>query len=180
VIGLTAVVVIVLAVADPADAGTDEGASDTVSWVKVILGLGLIFLGWREWRGRPRAGEEPRTPGWMSTIDDFTTVKSLGLGILLSGLNPKNLMLAVAASGALAQLNLSSGDTVGAVVVFVVIASLSIAGPVLIYLFGGEGVRHWLDELKEWLNDNNATVMSVLFFVLGFVVLGQGIRGLSD
>ncbi len=71
-------------------------------------------------------------------------------------------------------------DTIGAVIVFVLIASVSIAGPVLVYLFGGEGVRHWLDELKEWLNENNATVMTVLFVVLGVVVLGQGIRALAQ
>jgi threonine/homoserine/homoserine lactone efflux protein len=115
----------------------------------------------------------------MSTIDSFTPVKSLGMGVLLSAVNPKNLILAIAAAGAMAQLNLSSGDTVGAVIVFVLIASVSIAGPVLLYLFGGEGVRHWLDELKEWLNDNNATVMAVLFVVIGSVILGQGLRALS-
>ncbi len=179
VAGLTAVVVIVLAVADPADAGTDEDTSDLVSWFKVLAGLTLIFLGYRQWQGRPKAGEEPETPGWMSTIDDFTPVKALGMGVLLSAINPKNLLLAVAAAGAMAQLNLSGGDTVGAVIVFVLIASVSIAGPVLLYLLGGEGVRHWLDELKEWLNENNATVMAVLLVIIGFVILGQGIRALS-
>lgn len=179
VAGLTAVVVIVLAVANPADAGTDEDTSDLVSWFKVLAGLTLILLGYRQWHTRPKPGEEPKTPGWMSPVDEFTPAKALGMGVLLSAINPKNLLLAVAAAGAMAQLNLSGADTAAAVLVFILIASVSIAGPVLLYLLGGEGVRHWLDELKDWLNDNNATVMAVLLIVIGFVVLGQGIRALS-
>ena len=35
-------------------------------------------------------------PKWMEAIDKFTVTKSLGTGVLLSALNPKNLALSIA------------------------------------------------------------------------------------
>ena len=36
-----------------------------------------------------------------------------------------------------------------------------------------------VDELKAWLQSNNATVMTVLFLVLGVWIGGQGLSGLA-
>jgi hypothetical protein len=66
----------------------------------LLLGLGLLLLvaAVRQWRGRPSGGEEPATPGWMRTIDEFTIAKAAGAGFALSALNPKNLLLTAAAA----------------------------------------------------------------------------------
>ena len=45
-------------------------------------------------------------PKWMATIDRFTAGKSLGLGAALSGVNPKNLALTLAAAASIAQAGL--------------------------------------------------------------------------
>ena len=90
-------------------------------------------------------------PKWMAGIDAFEPGKALGLGVLLAGVNPKNLMLTAAAGAGLAQLGLSSGDAVGSLIVFVVIGSLTIAGPVVYYLVGGDDAKKRLDEMKDWL-----------------------------
>ena len=60
------------------------------------------------------------------------------MGVLLAGVNPKNLILTAGASAGLAQLGLSTSDVIVALVVFVVLGSLTIAGPVVYYLVGGE------------------------------------------
>ena len=39
----------------------------------------------------------------------------------------------------------------------------------------GSKAEHTLTEMKEWLVANNATVMAVLFVVLGAKLLGDGI-----
>ena len=39
-------------------------------------------------------------------------------------------------------------------------------------------MRHPLDELKGWLQTNNAAVMAVLLLVMGVVVIGKGVSGL--
>ena len=70
----------------------------------------------------------------MAAIDGFTAGKSLGLGALLSGVNPKNLALTLASAASIAQAGLSNGQSAIAVAVFVVIGSLTVAGPVLFFV----------------------------------------------
>lgn len=59
------------------------------------------------------------------------------------------------------------------------IASASIAAPVLYFLVRGEHAQATLDSAKAWLQANNATVMAVLFLVFGAKVLGNGLSTLS-
>ena len=63
----------------------------------------------------------------MATVETITPVRAFGLAVLLSVVNPKNLVLAVGAAAGLGQLGLDTEDAVVALAVFVAVASLSIA-----------------------------------------------------
>jgi Na+/melibiose symporter-like transporter len=82
VLGLTVVGTIVLIAGD--FASDDSGESTASGVVKLVLGLVLLLLAVRNWRSRPKAGEEPEMPGWMATIDDFGAGKSGGTAAFLS------------------------------------------------------------------------------------------------
>jgi hypothetical protein len=177
VAGLIVAGVIILVLAEGGDVGSGGGPSTTASWIKLLLGVGLLFLALRQWRGRPQQGEQAKVPKWMQAIDTVTPVKAAGLGALLSSVNPKNLALAIGAALAIAQLGLSTGDTAVSYGMFVVLGSLGIAVPVIYYLVGGEGAKKTMDGWKAWLLANNAAVMAVLFLVMGASLLGKGIAG---
>jgi threonine/homoserine/homoserine lactone efflux protein len=179
VLGLALVCAIVSVIAGTLDVGTDSGASDGTSTLKVALGLVLIIAGVRRWRHRPAPGAEEPMPKWMAAVDTVTPVKAVGLGVLLSGVNPKNLLLAVAAAATVAQANLSTSDTVITLAAFVVLSSLTIAVPVVFYLLGGDRAKTTLEGWKVWLAANNATVMALLFLVFGVVVFAEGTGRLS-
>ena len=100
---------------------------------------------------------------------------AFGLGIVLSAVNPKNLILAAGAAAGVAQVNDSIGDAVVALIVFVVIASLSVGGAVAYDLFGGDRAHAHLDDLKSWLMEHNAAVMAVLLLVIGVVLIAKGL-----
>jgi hypothetical protein len=174
IVGLGVVVAVAYSIADASNVATDSSASDGSSTVQVVLGVVLLVLALRNWRKRPGPGEEAPLPKWMATIDAFTPFKALGLAVLLSAVNPKNLILSVGAATAVAQAGGSSSDATVALVVFVVLASLSIAVPVLFYLLGGAKAKTTLDGWKAWLSANNATVMAVLLLVFGVVLVGKG------
>lgn len=91
----------------------------------------------------------------------------------------QNLAMAVGAAAGLAQLSVSTTDALVALVVFVVVASLTIAGPVVYYLVGGEDARRRLDELKDWLGQNNTAVMAVLLLVFGVILISKGLGSLT-
>lgn len=157
------------------DSGSDDPSS-TTSWIRIGLGVLLLLLGIREWRSRPHEGEEPKMPHWMSAIDGFTPIKATGMGFLLSAVNPKNLMMCVAAGAAVGSAGLDSGDEFKALAVFVVLAACSVAAPVIAWAVASDRLKEPLDHLKQWLQRNNATVMAVLLVVLGAVMIGKGIE----
>jgi threonine/homoserine/homoserine lactone efflux protein len=178
IVGLTVVTVIVLFLAGDADSSDDTSTAASV--VTLLFGLVLLAVAGKQWRARPREGEQPEMPGWMAAIDEFTSGRCLGLGALLSGVNPKNLALAVAAGAALAQAGLSTGGDVVGVVVFVAIGSLTVAGPVVAYLVAGERAERALGEIKQFMVDHNAVIMAVVCLVLAAKLIGSGLGGLTD
>jgi threonine/homoserine/homoserine lactone efflux protein len=175
IVGVTAVTVIVLVVSNGADVGSDSGANNTVSGIKLVLGILLIAGGIRHFRNRPAPGAEVEMPKWMTAIDAFSPAKALGAGVVLSALNPKNLILAAGGAAQIAQANLSTSKEIGCVVIFVLVSSVSIGGAVLLYLFGGDKAQRVLNGWKAWLSQNNATVMAVLLVVIGVALAGKGL-----
>jgi Sap, sulfolipid-1-addressing protein len=154
---------------------TGGGPSATASWIKIGLGAALVLVGIRQWRNR---GGEHDTPKWMAAVDDFTFPKALGLGFLLSAVNPKNLIMAAGAGVTIGSGAVGVGGDVAAVAVFTVIASSTVAVPVIAYLVAAQRMRGPLESLKKWLQDNNATVMATLVLVIGVVLVGKGVSGL--
>jgi threonine/homoserine/homoserine lactone efflux protein len=171
---LGAIVVLIAGAATPSD-----DKPGWVAWVKIVLGVLLLLVAFRQWSGRPKGDAEPPTPKWMQAIDKFKPLTALGLGALLGAVNPKNLLLVV--SGAAAISAAAPGDTgtqLVALIVFTLIASIGVAAPVVIYLAMGTRAAKILDEVKTWMIHNNAVIMAVLLLVIGFKMVGDGISAI--
>ncbi len=177
-LGLAIVGAIVLAIAEPAGASGESGPATGVSVVELVLGLLLLLVALRQWRGRPHGADEPVMPKWMGALDGFGPAKALGAGALLSGLNPKNLLLAVAAAAAIAGTGIPTGQEVAAYAVFAVIGTLGVAAPLVIYFALGERSAGMLDHMKSWMARNNGVIMAVLCLVIGAKLIGDAISGL--
>ncbi len=178
VLALAVVGSIVLVLANLGKVST-AGTPSTLAYVlKLLLGLLFLLLAIRQWRSRPKEGEEPQMPKWMATIDTITAGKAFGLAALLAGVNPKNLALTLAAALSIAQADLSGAAPWIVLVVFIILASLTVAGPVVYYLLAGQSAEKMLKIWKAWLMANNATVMFILLLVLGVALIGQGLGGL--
>jgi hypothetical protein len=178
-LGLAVVGTIVLIVANTAGIATSSGPSRTVSLIKLLLGLLLLVAAWRQFGKRPKPGEEAPMPKWMRALDGFTPTRSLAIGALLSGVNPKNLILNATAAAGIAQAGLSGVQQAVVLILLIVVGSLGIIAPVGVYFAMGDKAAPVLDGWKTWLAANNATVMIVLFVVFGVSLIGKGIGGLS-
>jgi hypothetical protein len=117
-------------------------------------------------------------PNWIQRIDGFSTGKALALGVVL-GVNPKNFALTIAAALAIAETGISTGQEAGAMTAFVLIGSLTILTPLVVYLAFGAKEEAMLDGVKTWMAAHNAAIMTVLFLVLGGKLVGDAITGLS-
>ncbi|WP_285115117.1 GAP family protein [Leifsonia sp. fls2-241-R2A-40a] len=155
---------------------TDPDASKPVAGViKIILGLLLLLLALRQWRSRPKSGQEPALPKWMDAIDSMTSGRGLGLGFILAAVNPKNLLLAASAGIVIGTAGLSAGEAALVIAIFTVIAAISVFIPVIGYLVAADRMRAPLNALRGWLVAHNAAVMAVLLLVIGVVMIGKGI-----
>jgi threonine/homoserine/homoserine lactone efflux protein len=178
VFGLAAVGTVVLLASSGADASEQGEPADWVSVLKLVLGVLLVAVAVKQWRGQPRGGEGAELPKWMRAIDAFTAPKSAGFGLLLSALNPKNLLLTVGAAAAIAQTGTSTGSQAAALAVFVVIGTLGTGAPVALYLVLGDRSKRVLDHLKDWMASHNAAIMAVLCLVIGAKLVGDAISTL--
>ncbi|SDT26219.1 GAP family protein [Microlunatus soli] len=177
ILGVAMVVTIATIAISPAS-GDDDGPSRVASLIKVLLGVATLVLAFRQWRKRPEAGQEPARPRWMATIDSMTVGKAFVTGAVLSTVNPKNLALGLTGGVTIGAVDLGAGGAVIAIVVFVAIASCTVAAPVFAYLTAPDRVRAPLDGLRVWLEHHNAAVMAVLLLLMGVSIIGKGVAGL--
>jgi hypothetical protein len=174
--GVAVVLVAFVAIAEAIDLSPGSGHSTWLAVLKVALGAYLLVAAFRKFRRRPRNGEEGAMPKWMDGIAAFSARRSVGAGLLLGSVNPKNVVVGLAASATIASEALSRGQQIGAIAVYVVVAVLGVAAPILVTAFLRDRSAKVLDGWNLWLAQNNATVMSVLFLIFGVVLIGQGIE----
>ncbi|WP_374314283.1 GAP family protein [Microbacterium sp.] len=153
----------------------DDGSQPVKAVIQLVLGALLLLLAVRQWRGRPKAGEEPVLPKWMQAIDRIGFATAFGLGFLLSAINPKNLLMAAAAGVAVGSAALATGEVVVVIAVFTVIAASTVLVPVVAYLIASARLSGPLDALRTWLAKENAVIMAVLLLVIGVSLIGKGI-----
>lgn len=178
-IGLGVIGAVVLSLAGSAGTGSSGAPATWVNWVKIVLGALLLLVAARQFRGRPREGEEPQTPKWMATIDKATPAAAVGLAAVLSGANPKNLLLAVAGAAAIAGTGISGSQQAIAYLVFALIGTLGVGIPVVIYLAMGARSEKLLAGLKDWMTAHNAAIMTVLCLIIAAKLIGDGISSLT-
>jgi threonine/homoserine/homoserine lactone efflux protein len=178
VVGLAAVGTVVVLLTGGAD-DPDSGTATGVAVVKVALGLAFLGMAVQQWRKRPRRGEEPKTPAWMATVGSITAARAVGLGLLLSAANPKNLALTFAAATSISAAGLGPLDAAIAIAAFVVIGSVTVAGAVVAHQVDAERAARPLAAARQLMADHSTVIMMVILLVLGAKLLGDGLSGLE-
>ncbi len=177
VLGVAVVLGILVVVANAADLSR-SGVSTGAGTLQLVLGAALLVASVRRFRRRPAPGEVAVPPRWMTGISGFTPAKSLGVGAAIGALNPKNIAVGVAGAVVISSAHLSTGQSVVAGAVYVVIAALGVAAPLVVTVALGDRSGATLRGWKDWLEQNNATVMAVLLLVFAVVLIGKGVGGI--
>jgi hypothetical protein len=154
------------------------GSSLAAAVIKMVVGVLLVVLALREWRERRGTGDRAELPKWMAGVDSMTPGKALVLGLLLSAVVPKNLLLALSAGLIVGEAGFSSGRAAVVIVVFTAIATSTVAVPVVAHLVAPARMHGPFERLREWLRDNNVTIMVVVLLVIGVVMIGNSIASL--
>lgn len=178
VLGVSGASVVLLALTSQANSDSTSSSSTASGVIKLVLGVLCLALAAKNLRNRPGADGPAELPAWLKSIESITPGKSFGLGVLLSAVNPKNVLMIAGAMAVIAPYDLAGSDVV-VVGVFVLIAISTVLAPVVVYRFAGARAQPLLDGLRDWLAKENAVVMGVLMAVIGFVLIGKGISALA-
>lgn len=176
VLGLAALsTAVVLALGSGVDDDTETG----IEWFKVAIGVVFLVMAARQWKKRPRDGASVEMPKWMESIASITALRAAALGAGLSAANPKNLALTLAASASISEAGLDPGDTALAILVYVALGSLTVAGSVLFYLLSPGRAARPLSAVGQFMSANSAVIMMVVLLLLGAKLLGDGLGGVA-
>lgn len=150
------------------------------AWIGFMeLALGSAFLAmaaavWRRRQRRPAAGSS-----WLDAVDTFGTARSAGLGIVLSGANPKVIALSLGAALSLARVDASGVLTAETVVAFSLIGALGAAAPIALYAVAPERSATSLAGLRRWLTRHETSAVVILGLVVGMLFVLDGVTGLQ-
>lgn len=177
VAGIAAIVTVTSIV--PGLASDPDSRSTARSLFRIAVGLVFLGLAVRNWRRRPAANQEPSTPAWLRPGSGVGGWSAIGLGLVLSLLNPKDLALAASGGAAIGGQDLPAGSSAVAVATFTAVAVSTVVLPVAIYLVVGARSEASFDRVKEWLLRRNAVVLAVIWLVLGVVFVAEGAWALA-
>ena len=173
VAGLAAVVGGLTAVAGAVHLDPGSNQSRGASALLLALGAGLIVVAVRKFRGRPGPDDPPSLPGWMDGIAGFGSGRSLAVGAGIGAGNPKNIVVALGTAVAVSSAGLPVGQQVTVLAIYLVLASLGVAAPILAMLVLGDRAGTVLDGWKTWLTRNNTAMMAVIYLFFGVYLIGK-------
>lgn len=174
--GLILIGGIAIAIANRTDLYGAEGSS-LATWVSLLLGVLVLGLAVKQWLGRPAKGEASDAPAWMAALDQINLWRALRLGALLAAANPKNLVLTLTAAVIIVEGGHTGAQEALALAVFVIVASIGVAVPIVAYFALGSKASSILEGWRAWLVRNNATIMSLVLGVIGLLLVVLAVVG---
>lgn len=178
VAGLAGLMAIILYAVDLSKVAFADQWLTIASVLKIGLGMAFVVFAAIQWRRRRAAKEPHPLPAWTARLEAFSPGKTLLVALGLCVINPKNLTLMLAVMLALTNAGTPAWQNWLGVSVFIAVGSLTIAAPVLYRLFAGAQADTKLADAKQWLQANSATVMAVVFLLMGALLIGKGMEGI--
>jgi hypothetical protein len=153
----------------------DRPAPHWTAWARIAAGLLSIAAAVWYSRRPPRAVE---TPGWLRRLKRITPAGAAGVGVALTVINVKVLLMCAAAGFAIGAANVSALGTALAVVYFTLLAGSTAALPIVAYLVWSHRIDRHLERFKDWLQRRQTVITAVLLGLLGIALLYTGVNAL--
>ncbi|HZA32759.1 MAG TPA: GAP family protein [Propionibacteriaceae bacterium] len=136
----------------------------------LICGAVISFL----WRSRSQTAG---VPNWLRSVDSFGPLSSFAVAVVLN-FRPKGLVLGVAAGLVLRGASLRPWETAVGIAIYTVLAASTVVVPIIATLLAPHRVEPRLVAAQAWLTKNGGIVAALILFMIGVVILGDGLAGL--
>ena len=138
----------------------------------VVLALLLLIVGAENWRNRADTSE----PKAFQTIAGMGPAAAAFLALGATFVNPKNLVLLLAAGQTIGAATSGSKILLGCVFVLFATAPYTLAAGYA--LIGGPAANRKLDRARAWLVARNRLIMGVICLLLGPLLFVKGVAAL--
>lgn len=178
VTGVFVTTVITLGLVDGAIEVTDS--SDWIAWLRLALGIVVLGLAARKFISYTRQATTTDDPSWMVSMRRTTDRQAFGIAFLLGSINPKNLVIVVAAVSAITSTSMVAVHQIAGVILFTIIASLGVAAPAIAIAIAGERATVSLSAFVQWFARHSDVVLGIVLLVLGLMVALNGLSAIRS
>jgi hypothetical protein len=153
----------------------ESGSSLVSASLRMALGVALLGFAVVKWLRRPKTTEDVQLPMWMASVEGMSPPGAAGLGFVLPVANPKELALTIGAGLTIGGAGLPRAATFTLALCYTVIACLTVIVPIAAFVVDRDRMVGPLGRARNWLIQNNDTIMSVVFVVIGSMLIGAGV-----
>ena len=155
-----------------------SGDAAWLGYLKLALGLLLLFLAVQQWRSRPRRHEEPAPPAWLEKVGSMTAGRAFSVAFALAAVNPKNLVLVVGGATVIADATSVPVEQALALLVFALAGSIGVAAPSVVVAALGARATDVLAAADRWMTRHSTAIVAAVLAVLGVLLVADGAAGL--
>ncbi|MCO5215071.1 MAG: GAP family protein [Thermomicrobiales bacterium] len=174
-LGMTVLAVVLTMLSSQIPTGDADHPRRWLGLVQLLLGIGMLALAVKKIRSRIGSVEEAAVPGFLSSLADTTPARAVLVGVVVSAVNPKHIVLVLPVGTLILQHGLDTGQVIVAIALFVVISSITVAGAAIAYLASPERIGIVVDAGYRWMVRNMAVVSAAVLLLIGINILGKGI-----
>jgi hypothetical protein len=145
------------------------------SWLRIVLGTALIAFGVYRWFTRHRHSE---SPAWLRSFSKMSPKRAAVTGAVLTAIRPEIPLITLAAGVNIGTGGFTVAGKVLCAAIYVALAASSVAIPILAYAAAGHRLDNVLARLKNWMEVHNAALLAAILFLIGLMVLHNGLKAL--
>lgn len=140
-----------------------------VAGTEFAAGVALVLVGLHSWLRRHQVHHR-WGPGWLDRLGDASTTAVFTTSVLID-LQPKGLLLGVAAGAVVRGGSMPVAEAVTAVLVYLALAASSVFLPVVAALVAPARTERGLRAAREWLTVHGAVVTAVVAALVGVLLV---------
>lgn len=179
VFSFLAVSAVFLIAAEALDLGGSGERSTWVSILLLVIGVALLYLGLRKFLSRPHPDDPIEEAAILKLAANLTPLKAVSLGAVMGGFNPSFMALIGSLTAELTMTGASTGQKALVMLLFTLIGSAGVVGPLVAVQLFGERARDTLERVRDLLDTHMWLIMAVVFVYFGITLIGEGLRALT-
>jgi threonine/homoserine/homoserine lactone efflux protein len=173
----TTVLVLAILLGSAATPNRERGHPTLAAALEIALGVLLLLFAARGrlGNGPQETREESRTKAILARLSHLRPVTAFSAGALLGVGGVKRLTITLFTGATIALSGLIAAEQAALAVLYIVIASVLVWLPVVVYLVAGSRADAWTERTQRWIIANEQRITALSMAVFGLLLIGHAV-----